>query len=119
KDSRNIVVQIELCSFHRDVYYTSRCQIARPFVAPFEAKGVYCTKRLSASVSKNLRRGVHPAGYIQRVEEPFAAGEVGRSKSGSGGRTLRLMPSLLRLGPHFQARFVSLQRRDSKLHLKL
>jgi len=29
KDSRNIVVQIELCSFHRDVYYTSRCQIAR------------------------------------------------------------------------------------------
>src|SRR5439155_8105358 len=59
------------------------------------------------------------AGYIQRVEEPFAAGEVGRSKSGSGGRTLRLMSSLLRLGPHFQARFVSLQRRDSKLHLKL
>src|SRR5439155_16602404 len=59
KDSRNIVVQIELCPFHRDVYYTSRCQIARPFVAPFEAKGVYCSKRLSAR-SKNLRRGVHP-----------------------------------------------------------
>jgi len=33
---------------------------APPFVTPFEAKGVYFTKRLSASVSKNLRRGVHP-----------------------------------------------------------
>src|SRR5437867_13017083 len=32
----------------------------RHLSTPFEAKGVYFTKRLSASVSKNLRRGVHP-----------------------------------------------------------
>jgi len=45
---------------------------------PFEAKGVYSTKQSSANVSKNFRRGAH-----QRLEEPFATREVGRSKSGS------------------------------------
>src|SRR5439155_5086680 len=69
-----------------------------PFVDPPLKQRVYT----SPNDCLPVYRKTCGARYIQRLEEPFAAGEVGRSKSGSWVRTLRLMSSLLRLGLIFK-----------------